>query len=305
MAVVSMRYHAVAVVSVCVAALAGLVLAGLDGGDRSVSTELRDQLEAVSEQNQQLREQVVELTTAVDARDRLLDRLAAAAWAGRFTGRSIVLLYPSTTSTLADRIVEVLTLAGAAAPGRVEYTDKLIDAAQQERLLDLALAALPPSVVKGLPSGSDGRVAAFGLLAEVLLDSGVTAADRSSVLTAYASQGFLTGRHEVSAPGQVVLLLATSATGPAAATRRAATMILIEQLDRVGTVLVATPNVGATTDTVTRVRTHPRLATTVSTVDNTATRPGQLVAAWALAELLAGRVGHYGTGPGVALAPAS
>ena len=60
---------------------------------------------------------------------------------------------------------------------------------------------------------------------------------------------------------------------------------------------------GAATGVVAQVRADPALAATVSTVDNAGTPSGRLVAAWALADLIGGRAGHYGTGAGVKLLP--
>ena len=49
---------------------------------------------------------------------------------------------------------------------------------------------------------------------------------------------------------------------------------------------------------VSAVRRDPELSTAVSTVDHVGTPQGTLVAAWAVADLFDGSVGHYGTGPG-------
>jgi hypothetical protein len=51
------------------------------------------------------------------------------------------------------------------------------------------------------------------------------------------------------------------------------------------------------------LRGDPQLAQNVSTVDNVSTPQGRLVTAWAVADQIAGRVGHYGIGPGAALLP--
>jgi hypothetical protein len=51
------------------------------------------------------------------------------------------------------------------------------------------------------------------------------------------------------------------------------------------------------------VRADASLSATVSTVDNAGTPTGRLVTVWALADLIGGRTGHYGTGAGATLLP--
>jgi hypothetical protein len=51
---------------------------------------------------------------------------------------------------------------------------------------------------------------------------------------------------------------------------------------------------------VAQLRADTANAAKVSTVDNLSTPQGKLATAWALADQLAGKVGHYGTGPGAA-----
>ena len=128
----------------------------------------------------------------------------------------------------------------------------------------------------------------------------VTADDRRSVLTAYTDLGYLAGVDPSGPPADAVVVVGGPATG-------AGTPVLLRavvELDRAGPlVVVGGEPVG--TDLVGAVRADPSSAASASTVDNIGTPHGKLVVAWAVADQLAGTVGHYGTGTGLTLLPRS
>ena len=124
------------------------------------------------------------------------------------------------------------------------------------------------------------------------------------MLTAYTGPGYLTGTEDVTAAaGAVVLVSGPPYTGPEAARRNAAMVTMVAQLDNAGDVMVAASADAGAGNVVAEVRGDPRLSQTVSTVDNVGTPQGRLVVAWALADQIAGRAGHYGIGSGATLLP--
>jgi hypothetical protein len=181
----------------------------------------------------------------------------------------------------------MLDLAGADVVGRLQLSDAFSDPGQAADLLDLATASLPPSVTSGRPATSDGAVAASALLADVLYSPTVKVDDRRSVLTAYASRGYLAGADTVSGPADAVVLVAGDPAGPTDALHS-----LVAQLHQVGPVVVAAGQEQSTV--VGRVRADASLNASVSTVDNVGSEVGQLVCAWALIDALAGHTGAYG-----------
>lgn len=77
----------------------------------------------------------------------------------------------------------------------------------------------------------------------------------------------------------------------------------VAQFDKAGDVVVAASADAGNGNVVAEVRGDPQLFQTVSTVDNVDTPQGRLVAAWAVADRIRGRTGHYGIGAGATLVP--
>src|SRR6185369_13467127 len=87
-----------------------------------------------------------------------------------------------------------------------------------------------------------------------------------------------------------------------AVARTGAVLTFVAQVSAIGPLVVAADGVEATV--VGRIRADHTLAANVSTVDNAATVPGQLIAVWALVDALAGRTGQFGDAPGATALPA-
>lgn len=296
------RFHIVSLTAVFFALAIGLVVgtAALNG---PVADSLAGQVDGLGEQNEQLRDQVSQLRSELETQERIAAQLAPAALAGRLAGDRVVVVAAPSGVQYADEVIEMLGLAGASVTGSVELTPDFVDPNRSDALRDLAVAALPPSLKDGLPADGGGVANAAALLGGVLLSRtpGITESDQRSVLSAYTSRGFLVERKPVTGGAGSMILV----TGPAAgdAQRNAALLATVAAFARTGQVVVGGIAATGAGNLITSVRSDPGLAVKISTVDNVATPTGQLVLAWATAEQLAGRPGHYGVGTGAKLFP--
>jgi hypothetical protein len=295
--VINFRFHVVAVAAVVAAVVVGLVFGTL-ALHGPVSAPARASTVVADQRRTELQEQVDLLAERLSAGERMATALAPALLAGRLAARRVIIVITPTASQDAAGVEAMLTAGGAAVTGRVELTDRFTDPQRRDDLLDLALASLPPGVATGLPATADGVVATAALFGAVLLTRvpAVPDGDVRSVLSAYVSQGFLTGTSGVANTADALVVL--TGTTPASAAD-APIVILTTGLGQAGPVIAA--GTGATDGTVLgRLRTNPLTAAILSTVDNVNSPQGKLATAWALADQLAGHIGHYGDGPGAA-----
>jgi mRNA-degrading endonuclease toxin of MazEF toxin-antitoxin module len=301
----NLRFQVVSITAVFTAVGIGLAL-GTVARDGPASTATSEELRAVVAQNDDLQHQVDYLNRGAVTLDKFAEELVPAVLAGRLkAAKVLVLATPSGVDSIAG-VRRMLSVAGAELTGAVQVTSKFTDPRYEDELLDLAHTVLPSDVVTDLPNGVDGVTASSALLSSVLLKRTPALAEQNlrTVLASYTSQGYLGGTDGVKAPADVVVVVSgPPATDADAARRNAAVLAMVTQFDRAGRAVVA-----ATTDTgagnlVAQVRLDPQLRMSVSTVDNVATPQGRLVTAWAAADQIAGKTGHYGSAQGTALVP--
>jgi len=285
---------------ITVAALATAVVAGLAIGAAArrgpVATPVQAGSDAADERNRELAEELARLDGELADSERLAEQLAPGLIGGRMTGRSVVIVATAAASADVAGVEAMLGAGGATVAGRLELTDQFLDPRRRDDLLELAVAARPPAFTGGRPATTDGVVATGALLAVVLGRGtpGIADDGRRGVLGAYVSQGFLTGRSGVSGAADAFVVLAGTRAD-------AALVTLATTLGATGTAVLAGSGADPAS-AVGQLRADGASAAKVSTVDNLATPQGKLATAWALADQLAGKVGHYGTGPGAAAA---
>jgi hypothetical protein len=299
------RFQLVSVSAVFLALAVGLGL-GIAALHGPASASVRERSDTTDRRNQQLLDQLAHLNADVSVRERFAESLAPVVLAGRLTGARVLVLSTASGSSDVDGVLAMLRVAGATVAARAELADKFTDPPHAQELLDLANRSLPPSVTSGLPAGADGVTDSAALLAAVLVgrSPAVSDVDIRSVLAAYTSQGYLNLATDVTAPADAVVLVAgPPETGADASLRNAALFSVVREFDLAGSLVVADGADSGTGNIVSMVRADPALAQNVSTIDNVATPQGRLVTAWALADQLAGRTGHYGTGAGAVLVP--
>jgi hypothetical protein len=298
-------FQAISIIAVFTAMGVGLAL-GAVAHDAPASGSMHDELSALTEHNDRLRTQIDQANRDGAVRDAFAEELVPTVLARRLAGARVLIVATPSGVDSVEGVRRVLSIAGASLTGTIEVTAKFSDPRYEDELLDLAHTVLPSSVVGRLPAGVDGVGATSALLSVVLLarSQPVTAQDRRTALISYASQGYLLGTEAVSTPADVVVVVSGEPASGADATRRNTAMVtMVTQFDQAGRVAVAGTNDAGAGNLVTRVRHDPQLRLTVSTVDNVATAPGRLVLAWAAADQIAGKAGHYGVGAGATLLP--
>jgi hypothetical protein len=296
--VINFRYHVVSITSVFLALAIGLVLgtAALNG---PVADNIQGQVSSLRKTNGQLRDQVDEMQNRAQSQDQFVREVAPALLANRLANRTVALVSaPGATGQDVDGVAQTLQRAGAQVTGRVALDDSFTDPARDDELQDLATRVVPAGV--SLPNDNKGIETASALLATVLVENPVTvsAANRTTILTAYA--GLVSVQGDLAAPAAALVVV----TGPPSAdadadARNVAVLSTLRAFDGVARYLVAAaPSAGGAGNPVAAVRDDSELAKTISTVDGVSLAEGQVVTAMALAEQFSGRTGHYGTGNG-------
>src|SRR5690606_32053736 len=196
-------------------------------------------------------------------------------------------------------VAEKLELAGAIITGTVALTDKFSHPQHRmNELLDVALNSVPESVdADALPSNSDGVETSAALLAAVLMADAPAAAGPPAAPPEEEAGDEAAGP-QAEAPQDRPPSAAAVPDDERQAVLSAYTTL--EYLERDGWETPAELVVVVTglpdSESVAEVRGNPELAATVSTVDNAGGPQGQVATGLAVAERLAGTVGHYGIG---------
>lgn len=296
---INFRYHVVSLTAVFLALAIGLVVgtAALNG---PVADSLRDNVNALRKNNEQLRENVNSLETQVRREEEFVVEAAPILVGGKLAGRRVLVLTLPSGRDHVDGVTEMLVMAGATVTGRVDLQDKFVNPDNSFDLLGLAARAAQPTIpTNGLPGNSDGVETSSALLASALLDrtdgTTVTETDRRAALEAYGSAGYLTTSEKLTGPAEAVIVVSGQPhVDRDAAKKDEAVVRVVEQFDKTGAAVVAGSGSSAG-NLVATVRGDPALSKTISTVDNASTSWGQVVTALALIEQLVGKkAGQYG-----------
>ncbi|MFE9657662.1 copper transporter [Micromonospora sp. NPDC006431] len=307
---INFRYHVVSLTAVFLALAIGLVVgtAALNG---PVADSLKENVNALRKDNQQMRQTVNSLQKELDMEEDFAAQTAPLILPGKLAGRRVLVVSLSTGREHTEGVVKMLQLAGANVTGRIDIQDKFIspDSATNNNLLELAVtAARPNSVPTGnLPGNGHGVETSSALLASVLLDRPagsppVTDADRKVVLQTYATAGYLTSENnKVAGPAEAVVLVTGQPYVDKDSAKKDESVVKIaEQFDHNGALVVGGMG-SAGGNVVAVVRGDPVLSQTISTVDNANTVQGQVVTTLALVQQLTEKKsGQYGVGDNAA-----
>lgn len=294
---INFRYHVVSLTAVFLALAIGLVVgtAALNG---PVADSLRAQVTAVSKDNSNLRDQQNQFRDELDRAQDFAAEVAPAMLNGKLTGRRILIVALPDTAEYADKVVAMLTLAGAQITAQITVQDKFFDPVNDVEMLDLAAQASQPSVsAAGLPKNSDGVETSTALLAQALLQGTqpVTQADLTAVLTAYTKPGYIAvGDNPVPGAEATVVVSGLPPTDQDAAKKVQSAVTLAAQLVKAKPLVVAGDG-AVDGNLVSQVRADPTLVKEISTVDNASSIQGQVSTALTVVErLVQGKVGEYG-----------
>jgi hypothetical protein len=297
---IDFRYHIVSIVAAFLALAVGIVL-GSTALRGPVLANLSGNVGKLTAENQNLRV----LQGRTDSQGTFAATVAPALLGGRLAGQDVdVVSMPGTGAGQRAAVVGLLGKAGAHVPAQIQLRSAFTDPRRGAEIRDLVAQLLPPGAQ--IPETSDAVAQESALLADVLAKPAhgapTSPATRSSVLGGFHEIGVLTVDRPVTAPADLVVVIAGGGAHRPSPAGRAAAVPLVTQLHRsFAGVVVAGP--AADSDLVGAVRADAHLAKSVSTVDNLDTSAGQVGTVLALAGERTGKVGAYGTGDGATLVP--
>ncbi|MEV4642403.1 copper transporter [Actinoplanes sp. NPDC049548] len=294
---INFRYHVVSLTAVFLALAIGLVVgtAALNG---PVVDTLKDRVDGLSKDNSNYREQANQYRDELNKNQDFATELSPSLLNGKLTGRKLVVVVLPSGQESAKGVTSMLEVAGATITGQVTVQEKFLDPANGIELLGLAERASRPTVsAEGLPLNSDGVETSSALLARALLvkTPAVAEQDLTAVLTAYTKTGYLQVSDDL-APGAeaTVVVSGLPPVDRDAGRKNQNAVTLTTQFANAKPVVVAGNGIGQG-NLVSEVRGDPKLAQTVSTVDNASTAFGQLATAMVTVErVVDGRIGQYG-----------
>jgi hypothetical protein len=306
--VINFRYHVVSLTAVFLALAIGLVVgtAALNG---PVADSLQEQVQAVSKDNSNLRDQQNQFREELNNAQVFATEVAPAMLNGKLTGRKILVLALPNTDKYADQVISMLTVAGATITAKVDVQEKFFDPLNDVELLDLAEQASQPTVpAAGLPMNSNGVETSSALLARALQQqsSPVSAGDLTAVLTAYSEPGYISVDTEKPAAGAeaTVIISGLPPTDTNAAKKTQAAVTLTTQFAGAERPTVVAGDGAVDGNLVAEVRADPTLVKNISTVDNASSVQGQVATALTVVErVVQGKVGQYGLAGVASLVP--
>lgn len=300
---INFRYHVVSLTAVFLALAIGLVVgtAALNG---PVADSLRENVNELRKDNQQMRQAVNNMEEQLDREDDFAAEIAGTFLPGRLTGKRVLVLSLPFGRDNTEGVVKMLQLGGADVVGRVDLQDKFINPDNNNDLLELAVTAARPTnaPTTNLPGNGHGVETSSALLATVLLDgvsdaTPISEADRRAVLAAYTNANYLTTSERLTASAQAVVIVSGQPYIDKDSAKKDESVVKVaKEFNQTGATVVA-GNGSEGGNVVAFVRGDAVLAGSISTVDNANTVQGQLVTALTLVQQVnENKAGHYGVG---------
>jgi hypothetical protein len=318
--VIDFRYHLVSIVAVFLALAIGIVLGSTDlqgnaiDALRTTSNSLKNELDASNAErdsaNAQVKTDQQFLTTA---EPRLL--------ANELPGRRIVIVTePGASSTVISNLQQAAAQAGATVTGQVAIQPAFNDLSgtTQSSLAGInstlastdGTALATPSNQQTADQQQAAQLIGTAILATTAAGetTGLSAADATTLLGAYAQAGYITITPAVTDRATLAVIV-TPATAPADGANDPANQVLLAVAQEFAGASAATVVVGSATGSASSgsaiaVLRASSVASLVSTVDNADTTIGQVSTIWALADQLGGKKPNsYGISGASAVSP--
>ncbi len=292
---IDFRYHIVSIVAIFMALAVGIVLGSGPLKD-DISGFLEDRTEQLAQEKVDLQDDVSALRADISATEEFAAIAQPVLVDGLLTGRVVtIIVLPDTDGGQVDAVEDAVSTAGGSVGERVSIEPAWFDPDQSEILNRVA-----DNVTKG-GRDEDTYDLAGQVLAEALVTPGgrpvgQPSADSVGVLAAFENEGFISADEDEVTRGDTAIVIGPSGVVPDA------DLVLVPMLGAlddvgVGTVLAA-PQGSDRAAGVIGVLRSSRVDGVVSSVDRVETVTGVTVTITALAEQVAGGVGHYGTGAG-------
>ncbi|MBM2623761.1 copper transporter [Actinoplanes sp. LDG1-06] len=308
---INFRYHVVSLTAVFLALAIGLVVgtAALNG---PVADNLKSQITALNKDLSNKRDEINQYREEINRSQDFATEIAPTVLNGKLAGRKLAVLALPGTDQYADKVIQMLTIAGATITAKVTVQDKFFDPAVEFELLDLASESSQPTIgTADLPLNSNGVETASAQLAMALLSrtspaggapvTQPSAGDVTAVLTAYTKASYIAVDDDaVGGAEATVMVTGAPAVDKDAAKKAQSLVYMAGEVSKNRPLVVAGVGVGEG-NLISAVRGDPTLVKDISTVDNASTADGQVAAAMATIErVVDDKVGQYGLAAGAA-----
>jgi hypothetical protein len=280
-------------------ALATGILVGSSLLNQSLIDSQRSTIASFAAEKDSLRKDLAGAQGEVNYRDNYLASLHSTLLTGRLIGHRVVLVVaPGAARRDVDALAKTFTEAGAQLVGRVHISDDFFATADDPAGATKAAsreAAIKRLALPDVKSKSPEAQLAGALLTKEAARSLEPAAD--ALLTELDADGLIS-RDQVTDRGDLaVLICGTPSDKPTPVDDRttAGLVKVAAALDAAGSgAVVAGPSDGAADGLLAAVRRDGAVSAMVSTVDGVQSPFGQVAAAYALVEQIAGGAGQYG-----------
>jgi hypothetical protein len=312
--VIDFRYHVVSIVAVFLALAIGIVLGSteLQGPAYNILNQTTAKLQGELDQARtQLSQSQAQATTGEAYAQAVEPAVLRDLLPGQ---RLLIVTEPGAQSSVVSGITTAAADAGASVTGQINLQPKFFDTSDTTRD-SLNQTTQDVAQQSGLPlaSGSFQQQASQVIAGEILVKSASAGSDQATtaqtMLSAYASSGFLNTSGQPSTPATLVVVV-TPQTAPSDGGADQLDQVLVplvqEFADKSSATVVAGSSGGSGSGSPIAVLRSNNVANQVSTVDDADFVSGQTVTMQALATLLqGGKAASYGlTGNGAsAVAP--
>ncbi|WP_330231780.1 copper transporter [Nocardia sp. NBC_00508] len=300
---ISLRQHATSIAAIFLALAIGVVLGSQTlaadwlSGLRADKTDLRQQVDTLTEQNRRLADQAMSADRFIAGSS---DRILGGALADRGV---VVFTTPDADPGDVDAVTTALETSGASVTGRIAFTDAFVDATEGDRMRTALTNVIPAGAQLRTGAVDQGSMAG-DLLGLVLLLDPANGQPRSTpdelglVLETLRGGGFLAYGETPVRPAQLAVVVTGDGADAARDSRGANTARFAGALRGRGSGVVLAGRAGAAEGAgpIAVVRADAALAAQVSTVDNLERDIARVTTVLALGEQLNGGAGRYGTG---------
>ncbi len=299
---ISFRYHVVSLVAVLLALAAGIVLGSgpLQRADERGSTT-GDPGEVSAAAASRIAGLQEDLTFA----DAYAEATAGGLVASGLKGRAVTLLsLPGADPDTVGRLADLVSQAGGAVTARLDVEEKLMDVANRQ-LVDELGSQMQDAARKKVTVPRDAS--AYEQIGRLLAHAVATTRNPGQdvdgvgedVLAGLSTADLVAPADTVDQRGSLVLVVAGAPYGSADQRSGAGSILtsLVTALDAGsdGVVVAGPVAAGGVDGLIAAVRSDPKAATKVSTVDVAGRVAGDVVAVLALRGETAGRAGHFGS----------
>lgn len=292
---IDFRYHIVSIVAIFMALAVGIVLGSGPLKD-DISGFLEDRTEQLAQEKVDLQDNVSELRADISATEEFAAIAQPALVDGLLTGRVVtIVVLPDGEGAQVDAVEDAVSAAGGSVGERVTIEPAWFDPDRSE-ILSRVADSLAKSGKEEDAYDLAGQVLAEALLVPGGRPVGQPSTDAVGVLAAFENEAFLSADEDEVTRGDTAIVVGPSGVLPGADVVLPPLLAAFDDVG-VGTVLAAPLGSDGTAGVIGVLR-NSREDGVVSSVDRVETITGVTVTIAALAEQVAGGVGHYGTGEG-------